>query len=109
VVMSTVPSEHLPRSMKHDGAKTLCDVESVLNDVDMKLKNRHWYNRGEKYVRAEFDVKVILGAADLKFQLWSKGGKVCSRDHDAIEIKWDPPRDTPNGDADNMAAMYKDH
>lgn len=108
VVMSLAPSEQLPRSMKQDGAKLLCDVESVLNDVEMKLKNRHWYNRGDRYLQANFDVKVILGAADLKFQLWSKGGRICSRDHDTIDVKWDPPRDISNAREDNMAAMYKD-
>lgn len=106
--MSTASKENLPRSLKQDGAKVLCEVESVLTEVEMKAKNRHWYNRGERYLRANFDVRVILGAADLKFQLWSKGGRICSRDHDTIEVKWDPPRKTSHAREDNMAAMYKD-
>jgi hypothetical protein len=108
VVMSMLSKEHLPRSLKRNGAKVLCGVESVLKDVEMKCKNRHWYNSGERYLRANFDVKVILGAADLKFQIWSKNGQVCSRDHDAIEVKWDPPEEISNAGEDNMAAMYKD-
>ena len=58
----------------------------------MKLKNRHWYQRGEKYLRAKFDIKVILGAADLKFQLQSKTKDVLSKDHDEIQVKWELPR-----------------
>lgn len=52
--------ERLPTNLEQDGANILCSVESVLKDkgLDMKVKNRHWYNLGEKYVRARFDVKV---------------------------------------------------
>src|SRR5436190_4922852 len=93
IVMSTLPAHQLPRSMTRGGAKLVCAVESVLGDVELKLKNRHWYNTGEMYLRAKFDVKVILGAADLKFQLWSKGGRIISKDHDTISVKWDPPQE----------------
>jgi hypothetical protein len=48
------------------------------------------YNRGPQYFRAEFDVKIIIGAADLKFQLWGKNGQL-SKDHEEIEVLWDPP------------------
>lgn len=77
VVMSTVPREQLPQSLSQDGAKRLCEVESVLKDkgVKMKVKNRHWYSRGNEYVRAKFNIKVILGAADIKFQLQTKDQK----------------------------------
>ena len=107
VVMSTVPSDQLPSSLNQDGARRLCDVESVLKDrgVEMKLKNRHWYQRGEKYLRAKFDIKVILGAADLKFQLQSKTKDILSKDHDEIQVKWELPRQ--NSADDGLAAPYK--
>lgn len=53
-----------------------------------KCSNR--YNFAPQYQRAEFDVKVILGAADLKLQIWGKTGQM-SRDHDEIEVQWNPP------------------
>ena len=56
----------------------------------MKLKNRHWYNSGERYWRFRFDVKVLLGAADLKFLMLTKDKKVISGGHDAIEVMWQP-------------------
>jgi Tfp pilus assembly protein PilW len=40
--MSSLPAVQLPRSMKRGGVKTVCAVESVISDSDMKLKNRHW-------------------------------------------------------------------
>lgn len=105
-----MPRGQLPHSLTQDGAKRLCDVESTLNDkgLEMKLKNRHWYNRGEKYLRVRFDVKVILGAADLKFALQTKDKKVLSNDHDPIEVKWEAAKQSDAEREDRPAAMYKE-
>lgn len=107
--MSTEPRERLPTSLDQDGARVLCGVESVLKDkgVDMKLKNRHWYNKGERYLRVRFDIRVIIGAADLKFQIQSKNNVVLNNDYDAIQVRWDPPQRSPKEDGDDMA-MYRD-
>jgi len=104
------PCEQLPASLSQDGAKRLCDVESVLKDkgVEMKLKNRHWYNRGDKYLRAKFNIQVILGAADLKFQLQTKDRMILSNDHDAIEVKWEAPKQTSVADGGGLAVMYRE-
>ena len=75
--------------------------------VDMKMKNRHFYNRGEKFLRVRFDVKVILGAADIRFQLQSKNGMVLNSDHDAIQVKWDPPRQVSRAGGEDTP-MYRD-
>lgn len=107
--MSTEPRERLPTSLDQDGAKIICGVESVLKDkgVDMKLKNRHWYQSGEKYLRVRFNIRVILGAADLKFQLQSKNNVVLNNEHDAIQVRWDPPQRRPKEEEDDTA-MYKE-
>lgn len=109
VVTSSMPRGQLPHSLNQDGAKRLCEVESALKDkgLEMKLKNRHWYNRGEKYLRARFDVKVILGAADLKFALQTKDKKVLSNNHDPIEVKWEAAKQS-DAEQDRPAAMYKE-
>ena len=109
IIMSTNPREQLPTSLDQDGVQLLCSVESLLKDsgVDMKLKNRHWYNRGEKYVRVRFDVRMVLGSADLQFQLVSRGQQLLSRNHDVIRVKWDPAKEAPVDDPDSIAAMYK--
>jgi hypothetical protein len=58
----------------------------------MKLKNRHWWQIGRtRYKRADFTLKVLIGAADLKFQIWGKNA-LLSKDHDDIIVQWDPPR-----------------
>lgn len=74
----------------------------------MKLKNRHWYNRGDKYLRAKFNIKVILGAADLKFQLQTKNSVILNNAHDAIEVKWETPKQAPADGGDRFAAMYRE-
>ena len=48
------------------------------------------YNFAPEYLRAEFDLKVLVGSADLQFQLWSKLGKI-SKDHEQIEVMWYAP------------------
>lgn len=53
----------------------------------MKVKNRRWYNGGGHYLKAEFDVQVIVGAADLKFRTLGKDG-ILSRPHATIDVEW---------------------
>lgn len=74
----------------------------------MKLKNRHWYNRGEKYLRAKFNIKVILGAADLKFQLQTKNRVILSNEHDTIDVKWETPKQVPMDVGNGLEAMYRE-
>lgn len=75
VVMSFLPANQLPRSLKKDGARAVCAVESILKSQDLKLKNRHWYNTKPRYYRAEFNVRVLILAASLRFEIMGKDGK----------------------------------
>lgn len=86
VVMSTLPAGMLPTSLNKPGAKRLCQVKSRL-PADMKLKNSKWYKRSDAYFKAEFDVKVLIGAADLRFQTLDRRG-VLNQDHGAIDVDW---------------------
>jgi hypothetical protein len=45
------------------------------------------YNLGPLYHRAEFELRVLIGAADLKFELWGKNGQM-SKNHEEIEVQW---------------------
>lgn len=109
IVSSSAPRDQLPTSMAEDGVKVVCGVESNLRNkiVDMKLKNRHWYSIGHPYVRVKFCVRVVLGAADLKFQLQSNDRKLLSNDHDAIRVTWNAPEQSSIDDDDGIADMYK--
>ena len=109
IVTSSAPGDQLPTSMAEDGVNVVCGVESNLRNkiVDMKLKNGHWYSVGQPYVRVKFCVRVILGAADLKFQLQSNDHKVLSHDHDAIQVTWEAPEQSSSENCDKIGIMYK--
>lgn len=89
IVCSSLPPTQLPRSMKWEGTKPVCVVESIIDGADLKLKNRHWYNFGKQYIRADFTLKIIIGPADMKFQLWGRNKQI-SRDHEQIAVQWNP-------------------
>ncbi len=50
------------------------------------MKNRHWWNMGKKYHRINYVIKVALGAADIRFELWHNGMKL-SKDN-PVKIEW---------------------
>jgi hypothetical protein len=93
IVMSTLPPEKLPRSMSQSGVHVVCSLDIATDCVDKKLKNRHWYSRKPTFWRTTFDVKVVVGPADLSFQLWSKDRRIRSNKHEPIAVKWMPARD----------------
>ena len=54
------------------GVERLCDVESDLSGIDekrFKEKNKGFWKPGDRYYEVHFQVKVLIGAADLRFEL----------------------------------------
>lgn len=75
--------------LKYLGCRSICKIESDFANIPLsrfKLKNRHWWNRGRKYHRIKFVIKVNLGPADLSFELWHDGVKL-SKDN-TIKVEW---------------------
>ncbi|KAJ5734832.1 hypothetical protein N7533_013235 [Penicillium manginii] len=93
IVMSSLPPEQLPQSLRQKGAHSVCHLDIITEGVDRKLKNRHWYSMKPTFWRTVFDVKVVVGPADLSFQLWSKDKQIRSTSHEPIAVKWMPARD----------------
>ncbi|MCJ1381372.1 hypothetical protein MMC17_004482 [Xylographa soralifera] len=106
MVISDLPYEQLPTSMKWDGADDLCSLEAELVEREMKLKNRHWYQVGPRYLRADFFVNIVIGVAELKFQLLDKDGLKRGENQDTIEVEWGPPRNSDAATDDMDRAMY---
>jgi hypothetical protein len=81
--------------------QTLCEITSDFSSLPLtnfKLKNRHWWNTGQKYHRINYVIKVALGPADIRFELWHNGQKL-SKDS-PINVEWhaaqappEPPMD----------------
>ncbi|KAI9037071.1 Hsp70 family protein [Aspergillus affinis] len=93
IVMSTLPPDSLPRSVRENGIQKVCDLDISTEEVDKKLKNRHWYSIKPHFWRVAFEVKIVVGPADLSFQLWSKDKKIRSGKHEPIEVTWMPAQD----------------
>ena len=50
----------------------LCNVQfdfSAVAPEEFKLKNRHFWNKREKYYKADYLIKVVIGPADINFEL----------------------------------------
>lgn len=50
----------------------LCDVDSDLSGADetkFKEKNKKFWKLKDAYYRVDYQVKVLIGAADLRFEL----------------------------------------
>ncbi|KAA8647819.1 Hsp70 family protein [Aspergillus tanneri] len=92
VVMSILPPDKLPKSMRQKGVQLVCSLDILTEDVEKKLKNRHWYSIKPAFWRTIFDVKVVVGPADLTFQLWSKDRRIRGGKHEPIAVKWMPAK-----------------
>ncbi|KIW32228.1 uncharacterized protein PV07_03788 [Cladophialophora immunda] len=87
-VVSTRPADALPKSMaERDHVRTLCTVSVNLHLVERLVRNKHWWNFGERYELAHFRVKLIPGHADLKFRLIS-GGRLVNSEDDQVKVDW---------------------
>jgi hypothetical protein len=54
----------------------------------LKQKRGTCFKKGYKYYICQFDVKVIVAPADLRFELWF-GGTKFSGNHDPISVSWE--------------------
>ncbi|KAK3687750.1 hypothetical protein B0T22DRAFT_138195 [Podospora appendiculata] len=93
IVVSQNEPSMLPTSMKQAGAVKLCDVRSNLagvqqNQLVLKNKRGSCFSRGQTYYICQFDVRVIVAPADLRFELWF-GGQKFSGNHEPITVSWD--------------------
>jgi len=100
VVVSHVDKQFLPLQVD-PAAEVLCEVKSDLSGADerkFKRKNRHWWQFKQPYLRVDYQVRVVIGPADIRFELWFDGQKM-SNDN-PITVEWmttSAPEPTVNG------------
>ncbi|VUC31020.1 unnamed protein product [Clonostachys rosea] len=92
-ITSNLPADKLPTALRQPGAEKLCAVKSDLTGVQqhelvLKQKRGTCFKKGYKYYICQFDVKVIVAPADLRFELWF-GGTKFSGNHDPISVSWE--------------------
>jgi hypothetical protein len=54
------------------GANVLCRITCDLSAADerkFQWKNRHWWQSKAKYMRVQYEIRVVIGAADITFEL----------------------------------------
>ncbi|KAF2223070.1 hypothetical protein BDZ85DRAFT_121257 [Elsinoe ampelina] len=90
IVMSSLPAHQLPRALSRTGWTDVATVVYQLTDNDLKLKNRQLWKVKKKYWRANFDFVVLLGPADLRFQIRGRDG-VISSDHERMGVEFVDP------------------
>jgi hypothetical protein len=54
----------------------------------LKHKRGSCFSRGYTFYLCQFDIRVIVGPADLRFELWFGGNKF-SGNHEPISVAWD--------------------
>ncbi|KAF2212423.1 hypothetical protein CERZMDRAFT_97695 [Cercospora zeae-maydis SCOH1-5] len=105
VVMSTLPGFKLPERYPHSGCKEVARVQYILTENDMKLRNRQVWKSKKKYWRAEFTFVVILGPADLKFQIVGMN-VLLSSDHDCLTVVFMDPSEQQCSSSSPSNARY---
>jgi hypothetical protein len=66
------------------------DLTGVQNsEMLMKRKARKFLRKGKKYYLCTFDMKAIIGPADIRFEVWF-GGQKFSGNHEPVKITWEP-------------------
>lgn len=78
------------------GAKQLCMVRSDLSGVrDSELEPRKQkkrplalFSRSSRWYNCTYEVRALVGAADLTFELWFNGQRF-SKNHAPISVTWD--------------------
>ena len=90
IVVSYSEKDMLPSQLE-PGVDILCQVDSDLSGADekrFKEKNKKFWQTRESYFEVAYQVKVVIGPADLRFELWFNGEKM-SKDN-SIKVEWAP-------------------
>ncbi|KAH6665116.1 hypothetical protein B0J14DRAFT_492708 [Halenospora varia] len=93
IVISHAEEYELPESLNDNNVEHLCEITSDFSrvrDSDLKPvhKPRPWHKlRGELYYLLEYHVKVLLGPADIQFQLWFRGRRYEDEDQ-SLSLLW---------------------
>jgi len=69
----------------------LCEINSDLSTASEKRfteKNKYFWSLGKHYFKVEYQVRVLIGPADIRFELWFDNQKL-SRDQ-SIKVEWTP-------------------
>lgn len=87
-VMTAAAPSRLPHSAADPQVRTVCVVQADVSQTKRIVKNGKWYSRSQRWEMTLIDVRVLLGSADLKIEVWNDGRRL-NADHDQVLIKWE--------------------
>jgi hypothetical protein len=98
VVECSLEAWELPEQMTTD-TRLLCSISSNLSPISESKfteKNKRFWSLGKHYFKVEYQVRVLIGPADIRFELWFDNQKM-SMDT-SIMVDWvpTPPEPTPD-------------
>ncbi|OCK79537.1 hypothetical protein K432DRAFT_426449 [Lepidopterella palustris CBS 459.81] len=88
IITSDIDAQFLPYQMNND-TRIICEIQSDLSGTDEKRfieMNKRFWKFGKHYLKVEYQVRVIIGPADIRFELWFNNQKL-SRDQ-PIRVEW---------------------
>ena len=93
-VMTAVPLPQLPTSAADPRVRTVCVVQADVSQTKRIVKNGKWYSRSQRWEMTLIDVRLLLGSADLKIEVWNDGRRL-NADNDQVVIKWENKLTSP--------------
>lgn len=97
----TYSALRLPSNVRKANVKEVYKIVTVLTPGDMKRKNRHWYNLGKEYNRAEIKLHIIASRSGIRFEIWSRDGPR-SQHCEEIEVDWQAADEAATHLSDNL-------
>ena len=89
IVSCDYPRQHLPPNISHRDVKSVCQINVDLDKLPYMTRRRNPLKK-DTYRLRMFDLLVIIGAADLRFQVHPRGeGDILASDeHEEIDVLW---------------------
>jgi hypothetical protein len=108
IVSCDNPRKNLPRNVSHAAVKSVCDIKIDISKLAVERKRSRTLSLSKPSQQtgptsptetakvASFDLWVLIGAADLRFEVKPKGegDMLASLEHDQIDIAWANSKDT---------------
>ena len=92
VVSCDHPRRNLPKNINHNAVKAVCEVKIDLKKLSIVNQKSFHFNksRSKTWREARFDLYIIIGAADLRFEVKPRGEEdsLISLEHDQIDVVW---------------------
>lgn len=90
IVCCEYPRAHLPTNISHKHVKSVCKLEVDLEKLSYQIRRRSLLKRETAYRIVKFDLLILIGAADLRFQVHPRGESdtLASREHEEIDVVW---------------------